>query len=159
AWRATILRGLLGADVVGVQTGGDAWEFLTCCAELLHLPVDMENRIVTCEDGRRVRVAAYPASVDIVALETDMKTPAVGAARDRLAGELGPLSIIRVDRLDPSKNQLIGFQAFERLLEMRPDLRGRVRFSAFLVPSRTDLGVYRAYHDALYKRIDAINAR
>ena len=66
---------------------------------------------------------------------------------------------MRVDRLDPSKNQLLGFQAFERLLEMRPDLRGRVRFSAFLVPSRTDLSVYRAYRDTLYKRIEAINTR
>jgi len=64
-----------------------------------------------------------------------------------------------VDRLDPSKNQLLGFEAFERLLEMRPDLRGRVRFSAFLIPSRTDLNVYRRYHDELYARIQSINQR
>jgi trehalose 6-phosphate synthase len=30
---------------------------------------------------------------------------------------------------------------------------------AFLVPSRTDLGVYRQYRDAVYKVIEAINAR
>jgi trehalose 6-phosphate synthase len=159
AWRETILRGLLGADVVGVQTEGDGRSFLTCCAEFLGLPVDREARTVTAEDGRRVRVVAYPASVDVVALGEDMQSPTVDAARTRLASEIGEMSIIRVDRLDPSKNQLIGFLAFERLLEMRPDLRGRVRFSAFLVPSRTDLGVYRAYHDALYQRIEAINAR
>ena len=32
---------------------------------------------------------------------------------------------------------------------MRPDLCGPVRFLAFMVPSRTDLGVYRAYRDAV----------
>ena len=64
------------------------------------------------------------------------------------------MTIIRVDRLDPSKNQQVGFLAFARLLEMRPDLCGRVRFLAFLVPSRTDLGVYRAYRDAVYRTID-----
>ncbi len=158
-WREAILGGLLGADVVGVQTEGDGRSFLACCSELLHLPVDWEDRTIAVEGGRRVRVRAYPASVDVAALKADMKLPAVDAARARLADELGEMSIIRVDRLDPSKNQLIGFLAFERLLEMRPDLRGRVRFSAFLVPSRTDLSVYRAYHDALYERIDAINAR
>jgi len=64
-----------------------------------------------------------------------------------------------VDRLDPSKNQVIGFQAFERLLEMRPDLRAKVRFLAFLVPSRTDLSVYRSYRDAVYASIDDVNLR
>src|SRR5579871_5385550 len=69
------------------------------------------------------------------------------------------LGIIRVDRLDPSKNQQIGFLAFERLLESRPDLCGRVRFLAFMVPSRTDLNVYREYRDAVYRTIEDVNAR
>ena len=53
----------------------------------------------------------------------------------------------------------MGFLAFARLLEMRPDLCGRVRFLAFLVPSRTDLGVYRNYRDAVYGTIEDINQR
>jgi trehalose 6-phosphate synthase len=61
--------------------------------------------------------------------------------------------------MNPSKNQLVGFLAFARLLESRPDLRGRARFLGFLVPSRTDLSVYRAYHDAIFATIDAINER
>jgi trehalose 6-phosphate synthase len=69
------------------------------------------------------------------------------------------MNIIRVDRLDPSKNQLIGFRAFARLLEMRPDLHGRIQFLAFLVPSRTDLNIYRAYRDAIYECIADINNR
>ena len=46
-----------------------------------------------------------------------------------------------------------------RLLEMRPDLRAKVRFLAFLVPSRTDLSVYRSYRDAVYASIDEVNTR
>jgi trehalose 6-phosphate synthase len=67
------------------------------------------------------------------------------------------MNIIRVDRLDPSKNQQAGFLAFGRLLEIRPDLCGRVRFLAFMVPSRTDLSVYRAYRDNVYATIERIN--
>jgi hydroxymethylpyrimidine pyrophosphatase-like HAD family hydrolase len=68
-------------------------------------------------------------------------------------------TIIRVDRLDPSKNQLNGFLAFERLLARRPDLHGRARFLAFLVPSRTDLRVYRVYREAVFAEVERINTR
>jgi trehalose 6-phosphate synthase len=89
-----------------------------------------------------------------------MRSPEVKAADKRLATARGnALTIIRVDRLDPSKNQQVGFLAFARLLELRPDLRGRVRFLAFMVPSRTDLSVYRAYRDTVYRTIEEINAR
>src|SRR5205823_10806015 len=35
SWRDTILQGLLGADVVGMQTDWDSRPFLGCCEELL----------------------------------------------------------------------------------------------------------------------------
>lgn len=159
AWRETILRGLLGADVVAMQTAGDVQAFLQCCAELLHATVDPADASVRSDDGRRVAVRAYPASVDPAALRRTMRSPAVAGAQARLDRQLGELSVIRVDRLDPSKNQLLGFEAFARLLELRPDLRPRVRFSAFLIPSRTDLSIYRDYRDAIYTAFEAINAR
>ncbi len=158
-WRRTILDGMLGADVLGFQTEGDVRHFLTCCAEILNVPVDYASSVVRAPDGRWVRARAYPASVDVSALAEDMRSPSVQEARSRFVDELGPMSIIRVDRLDPSKNQLLGFEAFGRMLEMRPDLRAKARFTAFLVPSRTDLGVYRAYRDSVYACIEAINAR
>ena len=158
-WRETILRGLLGADVVGLQTPSDVQAFLGACAELLGLKVDPVRSTVLAAPRRRVAVRAYPASVDPQALQRGMRPQVVEAMERRLAPELGELNVVRVDRLDPSKNQLVGFLAFERLLELRPDLHGRVRFLAFLVPSRTDLGVYQAYRDKIYATIERINAR
>jgi trehalose 6-phosphate synthase len=161
-WRDALLHGLLGADVVGMQTEWDARPFLGCCEELLGATVDYRNRTVVAKDGRVVRVRAFPASTDPVAIEQAMRSPAVASARERLSLGRAPAdqqTIIRVDRLDPSKNQVIGFRAFGRLLEMRPDLCGKVRFLAFLVPSRTDLSVYRGYRDAVYAVIDEVNAR
>jgi trehalose 6-phosphate synthase len=159
SWRNAILTGLLGADLVGMQTEWDTRPFLRCCEELLGAKVDYARGIVRAADGREVRVRAFPASTDPDSLGETMCSAPVEAARSRLAPDLTDLSIIRVDRLDPSKNQLLGFEAFGRLLEMRPDLRGRVRFLAFLVPSRTDLSVYRDYRDAVYAAIDKINNR
>ncbi|MSQ24224.1 MAG: trehalose-6-phosphate synthase [Chloroflexi bacterium] len=158
-WRETILRGLLGADVVGLQTQGDARAFLSCCAELLGTPVDSEASEVEAEDGRRVLVRVYPASVDPDEVAETMASEAVKLARPWVHGLMGDLSIVRVDRADPSKNQVIGFKAFERLLDLRPDLRSRLRFSAFLVPSRTDLKIYRSCTEAIYQTIGEINSR
>lgn len=161
SWRNTILHGLLGADVVGMQTEWDARPFLGCCEELLGAKVDYRSSTVAACDGRTVRVRTFPASTDPTAVEESMQSPAVDAARARLSpwSKSGKHTIIRVDRLDPSKNQLIGFRAFGRLLERRPDFRCTVRFLAFLIPSRTDLHVYRAYRDAVYSAIAEVNAR
>jgi trehalose 6-phosphate synthase len=158
-WRQTILQGMLGADVVGLQTPMDVHSFLLCCDEFLDATVDTVEGGVRLQDGREVCVRAYPASVEPRALRRTMRSPEVAAAHKRLAPEHGELTIIRVDRLDPSKNQQVGFLAFERLLEMRPDLCGRVRFLAFMVPSRTDLSVYRAYRNTVYNTIQEINTR
>ncbi|MGI9148062.1 MAG: alpha,alpha-trehalose-phosphate synthase (UDP-forming), partial [Chloroflexota bacterium] len=158
-WRQTILRGMLGADVVGLQTPMDVRSFLSCCTEFLDVIADPARSVVQAADGREVKVRAYPASVDPSALRRTMRSPAVTAAHARLAPDHAEMAIIRVDRLDPSKNQQVGFLAFGRLLEMRPDLCGRVRFLAFMVPSRTDLGVYRAYRDTVYGTIESINER
>jgi trehalose 6-phosphate synthase len=159
SWRETILRGMLGADVVGLQTRADVRSFVACCEEFLGLPVEIGQGAVRVTPERQVCVRAYPASVDIRALQRLMRSPEVAAAHERLSPDHAEMNVIRVDRLDPSKNQQAGFLAFGRLLEIRPDLRGRVKFLAFMVPSRTDLGVYRAYRDAVYRTIDEVNAR
>jgi trehalose 6-phosphate synthase len=53
--------------------------------------------------------------------------------------------ILRVDRIELSKNILRGFLAFEDLLETRPEWRERVVFVALVYPSREGLPEYLAY--------------
>ena len=50
--------------------------------------------------------------------------------------------IVRVDRIELSKNILRGFLAFEDLLERYPEWRERVVFGAFVYPSREGLPEY-----------------
>jgi len=66
---------------------------------------------------------------------------------------------VRVDRLDPSKNVALGFRAFGRMLERRPDMVGRVRFLAFLVPSRQGIAEYRRYAREVWREVGAVNQR
>jgi trehalose-6-phosphate synthase len=108
AWRETLLRGLLGADVVGLQTTADVRAFLACCEEVLGSKIDYNERAVLLENGRTVRVRAYPASTDPETICAIQGSQEVAAARGRVKGETREMNIIRVDRLDPSKNQVLG---------------------------------------------------
>lgn len=165
AWATTILSGLLGADLVGLQTPGDVDALLASCRQLLGVATERERTEgalagrVILTTGRTIRVRAYPASIDPSSLRAEMRSERVEAARARLSTFAGVRLVVRADRLDPAKNQLAAFEAFGRLLAARSDLHGRVRFLAVLVPSRTELRAYREYGAAVLRVVDAVNER
>jgi trehalose 6-phosphate synthase len=164
--REPLLRGLLGCDVVAFHTRRFARNFLACARELLDLPVDMEAGIVEV-DGRRVAARHYPVSVDVDALEKLAVSEEVARHRVALTAQhLGQDAdghdkalIIRVDRTDPSKNIVRGFQAFDLALTQHPELVGRVTFLASLMPSRTDVPEYGDYLAAVGGIVAEVNAR
>ncbi len=158
AWREAILRGLLGADVVGLQTPADVRAFLACCEEELGATVDRERDMVI-QAGHNVRARAFPMSIDPAEVSLMQASEAMNTAREALAERAEALRIVRVDRLDPTKNQALGFTAFGRMLEANPALRGRVEFLALLLPSRTDLTIYHEYRDAVMREVSVVNAR
>lgn len=161
AMREQLLRGLLGADVVGFQTRRFARNFLRCCQDLLGLDVDMAASTVIV-DGRTVRVRHYPISVDPAALDWVAASPAaVEHARsvtEAFHGNDRKL-VLRVDRTDPSKNVVRGFLAFGTLLDEHPELVGKVSFLALLQLSRTDVPEYSDYIAQIGAVVAEVNAR
>lgn len=154
--RGDIHQKLCGADVVGFQTQRDVRNFLLCCEAFLGADVDYRRNEVTFE-GHKTHVAAYPISVDAAGLEEFVCSEEVAACTPKLAPHFGEQTIVRVDRAEPSKNILRGLRAYELLLQRHPDLRGRVRMLAFLVPSRSELAIYQTYTDEIFETVGAIN--
>ena len=66
--------------------------------------------------------------------------------------------VLRVDRIDPSKNIIRGFKAFEELLTLHPDYKEKVQFIALLVPSRRGIEEYTDYLDKIMAISGQINA-
>lgn len=87
----------------------------------------------------------------------------MSAAGKRAAENIRPLlrkyTIMRVDRIEPTKNIIRGFQAYDLMLEAHPELHGEVTFLAFLVPSRETLAIYRRYGARVLRVIDQINRK
>ncbi len=151
--------GLLGADVAGFQTQDSVNHFLRSCE--LFVPgarVDYSRDAVWL-DGHQTRARAYPISVDPAYLRRVAALPETIAHKRRLQPLLGERTIVRVDRMDPSKNIALGFRAFGLLLERRPELVGRVRFLAFLVPSREAIPEYQSYAREVWAGVERVNAR
>jgi trehalose 6-phosphate synthase len=109
--------------------------------------------------GRRTLVWANPVSVEPAELRARLAAPEAQPYFAKLAAELGERTIVRVDRLDPAKNIVAGFRAFGRLLEDHPEWRGRVRFLAFLVPTRTGVPEYQDYMRETFAEAASINER
>ena len=84
-------------------------------------------------------------------------TRAAAAAFDDVVGDR--LVILRTDRVELSKNIVRGFMAYDRLLEARPGMRGRVVFAALVYPSRQELPEYIAYANEIEQVVERINER
>lgn len=154
-----IYTGLIGNDIIGFQTERDARNFLEGARTLLDdAEVDFEEGII-CWQGRCTLARAYPISISV----TEEKRVAASLAGRRAAEKIKPLlrehTIMRVDRIEPTKNILRGFQAYEQVLEEHPELHGNVTFLAFLVPSRQTLPIYRRYSADVMDAIKAINEK
>jgi trehalose 6-phosphate synthase/phosphatase len=156
-WTRELIDGLMGADVIGFQTYDDVRSFLRATERLL----DCELRGSSLLDaGRAVTVDAFPIGVDFDQWERLESEPAVRQARAELSDALGGRSmVLSVDRLDYTKGILNRLLAFERLLALRPDLRGRVVLVLVVVPSRVRLDAYRRMSREVEEVVGRINGR
>ncbi|HWH25008.1 MAG TPA: trehalose-6-phosphate synthase [Candidatus Limnocylindria bacterium] len=159
--RRAICEGLLANDIVGLQTDRYASNFLRSVdAFVRDARVDPAGRHVRWR-GRTIWVRAYPISIDVDALAEFARGPEVAKRRAKLEERLEragkPRLIVRVDRLEPSKNALRGFLAFEALLRRRPDLRRNVRFLAIQSTSREKLPEYARYAAAVREVVARVN--
>ncbi len=157
--REGIATGLLANDVVGFQTQRYAHNFLRMVESFVpDATVDYEARTVR-RKRRTIHVRHYPISIDVEATRRVAGSRAARRRADQLLGGAREQVIVRVDRLEPSKNILRGFMAYETLLQRNPRMRGRISFLAFLVPSRTGLREYGDYGRKVQNAVDRINAR
>jgi len=160
-WAGELLEGLLGSNIVGLQTREDCMNFLGSAESILDADVDLLQGQVVYQ-GRSTKVRAYPVGVEwnnpVV-----RATPSSAACRERVCRELHLPSAVRlgigIDRLDYTKGINEKFLAVERLLELRPDLRGHFVFVQVAEPSRDCLPAYRAARSQLVETAERVNTR
>jgi len=157
--RTPIFKSLLASDRVGFQTKKDAFNFVQCCRFYIEGAHSRGSRDAIDYNGRRVEARAYPISVDVEKIEALVEEPQVPLLKAQLLNAIGDRKLIlRVDRIEPSKNILRGLEAYRSLLEMHPEHRGRVHMLALLVPSRMEVYEYQNYLQEIMAQAGMINA-
>jgi trehalose 6-phosphate synthase len=140
-----ILSGMALGGSSGFHSPRWAAAFEGCCQEVL---------------GRTPATFVSPAATDADDLRRVAASPECQREFDALDAEVGDRQlIVRVDRMELSKNVLRGFWAFDELLEQRPDLVGRVAFAAMVYPSRLGLAEYQAYGQEAQALVARLNAK
>ncbi len=160
-WRNQVLDGLLGADVVGVQTQADARNVLSGVRRFCQT-----DDIVFAADGGIVRagrqtavVKSFPISVDYQSIAAEADTEDVERAVKRLRSELGDPEVVLlgVDRLDYTKGIDLRLKAVrELLIERRLDPRTTAVVQV-AVPSREEVLGYDNVRNRVEQLVGTIN--
>ena len=157
--RRELLQGMLANDVLGFHTHHYANNFLHCCreGEAVRVPVDFKRRIVR-HGERETYIRHYPISIDHEALERVSRRQEVAEYRARFrALSAGRTLLVRVDRVEPSKNIMRGLRAYEHFLRRHPEWHKRIVFANLLYPSRLELAEYRDLKREVEELSHAIN--
>jgi trehalose 6-phosphate synthase len=157
--RMTLFTSMLMSDRVGFQTRRDAFNFVQCCRFFLPDAHSRGSRDAVFWRDRKIEAKTYPISVDVEKLQSIVEEPHIPLLKAQLLNFIGDKKVIlRVDRIEPSKNILRGLEAYRALLESHSEHRGKVQMLALLVPSRMEVEQYQDYLQQIMAQAGMINA-
>jgi trehalose 6-phosphate synthase len=169
-WRAEIIEGLLGADLVGFQRTMGAENFAVISQRLglaepvagdFSMPEPNEPTTIKSADGRPVHVGAFPISIDVaefndVAAERNVRR-ASAALRSRLGNP--EVVLLGVDRLDYTKGIGLRMRAFRSLLDDGMLDGDRCVMIQVATPTREAVEHYQDERHEVERLVGEINGR
>ncbi|PIF00131.1 MAG: bifunctional alpha,alpha-trehalose-phosphate synthase (UDP-forming)/trehalose-phosphatase [Maribacter sp.] len=163
-WREEILKGLLGADLIGFHTYDYERHFLSSVRRLLGLEVSFNDIYL---DDRVIKVDSFPMGIDYkkfseAAKEHERNTTAQQTElQQRLNNHKHSTPdaklILSIDRLDYSKGIAKRLNAFVYFLNKYPQYKEKVRLIILAVPSRSNVPQYQLLKKEIDELIGRIN--
>lgn len=155
--RETILQGILGADLVGFHSYQFARHFASSALALARVT---GSALKLFSQGRPVGIGVFPIGITPSKFINGLASSEAQAALETLKSTYGDRKLLLgVDRLDYSKGIDLRLDAFEKLLEDKPELASEVVLLQVAVPSRSDVPEYQALISKVNTRVGEINSR
>jgi len=165
-WREEILKGMLGADLIGFHTYDYERHFLSSVRRILLLQVDFN--IINLPE-RIVKVDSFPMGIDYDkfeqaarennALKEEKKSDLQQKLDQHQESAPGAKLILSIDRLDYSKGIANRIRAFEYFLEKYPQYIEKVRLFMLAVPSRSGVPQYQLLKKEIDELVGRINGK
>ncbi|GAV26529.1 trehalose-6-phosphate synthase [Carboxydothermus islandicus] len=152
-WAEELLRGLLGADIIGFHIDDYRENFLRAVERVLRLPVNYEWGTVYY-NGREILVKAVPIGIETKNFQKEV--PEIPEIKEEIAGQK---VFLGVERLDYTKGLKEKIQGFARFLESNPEYWGKVKLLQVAVPTRENIDQYQAYAREVLAEAAKVNER
>jgi len=156
-WREAIIKGLLGADLIGFHTHDYAQNFIKSVKRTTGFECQ-QNTIYT--PNKIVKADAFPIGIDYDKFHDACLKKPVMAEKRKIKDHLSVQKLIfSVDRLDYSKGLLLKLNGYETFLETYPAWRSKVVFNMVVVPSRDNIGKYKEMKKEIESTVGRINGQ
>jgi len=154
-WRAEILNGLLGADLIGFHTYDYVRHFLSSICRIAGLEHTLGKLNI---DNRIGKVDAFPLGIDYEKYSQAPNDPVVKQEVKKIRQKVGERKIvISIDRLDYTKGVTQRLEAFDLFLSQNPEYKGKVTLIMVAVPSRTRVADYIQLRSRLEQLVGRVN--
>ena len=155
-WRAALIKGLLGADLLGFHTYDDVRHFTSTVRSILDLESSANS--ITYND-RQISTQYFPMGIDFDKYYNQASQPITQKYAAKILDRLeGKKLIISIDRLDYSKGILQRLRAYQKFLKDYPQFRGKVVYYQLIVPSRDQVFAYDQLKQQIDQLVSKINA-
>lgn len=158
-WKEEILKGMLGADLLGFHIHNHVDNFLSTVDQTLEVRADKVTSMVV-SGGRETLVRPYPISVDYEQIVKDAASVQMTGTMEKLKKEynLGSELIgVGTDRIDYTKGIIERFRAIDKFFEKYPEYIGRFTFVQAGVLSRIHIQSYKDLNDQINDLVEEIN--
>ncbi len=156
-WRESVIKGLLGADLIGFHTNDYTQNFIKSVRRTTGYECQ-QNTIYT--PNKLVKADAFPIGIDYDKFHDACLKKSVIAEKQKLKNHLSNHKLIfSVDRLDYSKGLLLKLKGYETFLEMYPEWRSKVVFNMVVVPSRDNIEKYKKMKKEIESTVGRINGK
>lgn len=160
--QTSLLRGMLGNDLIEFQAEGFAANFMECVARVLpEAKVERDQGIIRVRD-RQTRVGVFPISIDVREWERMAELPRTAEVAASLRRRHAPGSrqlVVSVDRMDYTKGILRRLTALDHMWTASPERRSTFTMLIVATPSRTDIPAYARLEREVLDGIARINER
>ena len=156
-WRTEILKGLLGADLLGFHLPDYVQHFFRTASRFLELKRTRNSITIA---GHKTTVKAFPMGIDFEKYHRAGMSPEMQQDRDALKKGLeNSKTILSVDRLDYSKGVINRLEGYELFLEQNPVWHRKVVFTLIVVPSRIGVDHYQQTKIRIDELVGRINGQ
>jgi trehalose 6-phosphate synthase/phosphatase len=157
AWKRRLLKGILGADLVGFHT----YDYMQHFIQSVKMVLKVESQFNTIlYEGRIIKADLFPIGIDYQKFRNAILDDGVSIISSKLKERFHRMKIIfSVDRLDYTKGVNYRLEAFQQFLEEHPEWSEKVIFIMNVIPSRDFIQTYVDRKRQIEERVSMINGR